>query len=63
VAKLVDDCKAEHIADLTDAAVMAAIGAMKAGGASLQTLHPLHPWHQAVFPVVESCRSGPPTMP
>ncbi len=37
VAKLVDDCKAQDIGDLTDAAVMAAIGAMKAGGASLQT--------------------------
>ena len=37
VGKLVDDCKAERFADLTDAAVMAAIGAMKAGGASLQT--------------------------
>jgi len=37
VGKLIDDCKAQHIADLTDAAVMAAIGAMKAGGASLQT--------------------------
>ncbi len=38
VAKLVDDCKAERIADLTDAAVMAAIGAMKVDDASLQTL-------------------------
>jgi len=37
--KLVADCKAERIADLTDAAVMAAIGAMKTGGASLQTLN------------------------
>jgi len=37
VGKLIDDCKAEHIGDLTDAAVMAAIGAMKVGGASLQT--------------------------
>ncbi len=37
VGKLIADCKAEHIGDLTDAAVMAAVGAMKAGGASLQT--------------------------
>ena len=38
VGKLVDDCKAQHIADLTDAAVMPAIGAMKVDDASLQTL-------------------------
>lgn len=37
VAKLLDSCKAQHIADMTDAAVMAAIGAMKADGMSLQT--------------------------
>jgi len=37
VGKLIDDCKAEQIGDLTDVTVMAAIGAMKAGGASLQT--------------------------
>jgi integrase len=39
VGKLVADCKAETIADLTDAAVMAAIGAMRNGGAGLQTLN------------------------
>jgi len=38
VAKLVDDCNAKDIGDLTDAAVTAAIGAMKARGAGLQTL-------------------------
>jgi len=37
LAKLIDDCEAEYIANLTEAAVMEAIGAMRAGGASLQT--------------------------
>jgi len=37
VAKLLNDCNAQHIPDMTDAAVMAAIGTLKASGASLQT--------------------------
>ena len=37
MGKLIDDCGAKHIGDLTDAAVMSAIGTMRTGGAGLQT--------------------------